>query len=122
MDTLHPTPEPEAPLTMADVAELIGEPLHSIRNWRRLSPDNPRHIAMTFDDIGRRTITRANLILWLRRNPDLAERVLSLYAPPDLQETLRGLRRPAPSADERDELLAAFGSHYAQPQPDHSQP
>lgn len=86
--------------SLREVAELIGEPLYSVRNWRRLPADNPRHLPTTPDPLGHHCISRENLARWLRRNPDLAERILSLYAPPAIRESLLPLARATTLADE----------------------
>ncbi len=85
--------------SLREVADLIGEPLYSVRNWRRLPADNARHLPTTPDpDHGHHCISRENLARWLRRNPDLAERILSLYAPQAIRETLLPLARASHTA------------------------
>ena len=89
MDTIY---------TLREVAELLGEPLYSIRNWRRLPDTHPRHLPTLPDHAGHHQISAANLTRWLKRNPDMAERVLSLFAPVSLRLALRD----TPAADTTD--------------------
>jgi len=84
--------------SLRDVADLLGEPIHSIRNWHRLPADNPRSLSTAKDADGHHHISRENLARWLRRNPDLAERILSLYAPQAIRETLLPLARASHTA------------------------
>jgi hypothetical protein len=114
----------ETNYTPRQVAELLGEPIHSIRNWRRLPADNPRHLPTTPNADGHHQISQSELAHWLRRNPDLAERILSLFAPIAVREALMTasqLRAHAPaeatdpSPDPVADLWQAFGSTYIKP-------
>lgn len=76
-------------ITPSTLAELLGVSIHDLRNWRRLPTDHPRHIASTVKDC-RHHFASPDIIDFLKRNADMAERVAGLFAPPVLALALKG--------------------------------
>lgn len=87
---------------IADIADILGEPKESIRNWTRLPTAHPRHLPSIVVD-NRRVVAANDLIDWLLRNDRQRERLLALSLTPAEIATPLGLPRPAG-------LLAGFDS------------
>ena len=104
-------------ITPSTLAELLGVSIHDLRNWRRLPADHPRHIASTVKDC-RHHFASPDIIDFLKRNADMAERVAGLFAEPTLVLALRGYTPPPADTPVDHQAWATFHEelHPDQPQ------